>query len=60
VTNGTYRTPNLATNGTHRIKIVVTVANAAPRGASMTRTLTAKSTTQPTIKDTVRFVTSRA
>ena len=60
VTNGTYRTPSLATNGTHQIKIVVTVGNAAPNGASMTRTLTAISTTQPTIKDTVRFVTTRA
>ena len=33
MTNGTYRTPNLATNGTHQIKIVVTVGNAAPNGA---------------------------
>ena len=31
VTNGTYTTPNLATNGTHQIKIVVTVGNAAPK-----------------------------
>ena len=60
VTNGTYRTPNLATNGTHQIKVVVTVGNTAPRGASVARTLTAFSTTQPTIKDTVGFVTSRA
>ena len=60
VTNGTYTTPILATNGTHQIKIVVTVGNAAPSGASTTRTLTAISTTQPTIKDTVRFVTTRA
>ena len=60
VTNGTYTTPILATNGTHQIKIVVTVRNVAPRGASMSRTLTAISTTQPTIKDTVRFVTTRA
>ncbi|HEY5698484.1 MAG TPA: hypothetical protein VIT01_13340, partial [Acidimicrobiales bacterium] len=60
VTNGTYTTPILATNGTHQVKIVVTVGNAAPSGASTTRTLTAISTTQPTIKDTVRFVTTRA
>ena len=60
VTAGTYRTPILATNGTYQIKIVVTVGNAAPAGASTTRTLTAISTTQPTIKDTVSFVTNRA
>ena len=60
VTNGTYLTPNLATNGTHQIKIVVTVGNAAPSSASVARTLTAISTTQPTIKDTVKFVTTRA
>jgi len=60
VTDGTYRTPSLATNGTQQIKIVVTVRNTAPGGASVARTLTAISTTQPTIEDTVRFVTSRA
>jgi hypothetical protein len=60
VTNGTYRTPNLAPNGTHQIKVIVTVDNAAPGSASVTRTLTAFSTTQPPIKDAVGFVTSRA
>ncbi|MET0159212.1 MAG: hypothetical protein ABW279_06990, partial [Acidimicrobiales bacterium] len=59
VTNGTYRTPRLATNGTHQIKIVVTVNNTAPSGASVARTLTAISSAQPTIKDTVKFVTTR-
>ena len=59
VTNGTYRTPNLATAGTHRITIIVTVRNAAPHHAWLARTLTATSTIQPASKDTVRFITRR-
>ena len=59
VTAGTYTTPNLAPGGTHRITITVTVRNTAPDNASVARTLTATSTTHPTIKDTVRFITGR-
>ena len=59
VNAGTYTTPNLAPGRAHRITIIVTVRNTAPPNASLARTLTATSTTQPTIKDTVRFVTSR-
>jgi hypothetical protein len=59
VNAGTYTTPNLAPGGAHRITITVTVRNAAPRSASVARTLTATSTTQPTIRDTVRFITRR-
>jgi hypothetical protein len=59
VTNGTYRTPNLATAGTHRITIIVTVRNAAPHHAWLARTLTATSTIQPASKDTVRFIIRR-
>jgi hypothetical protein len=59
VTAGTYTTPNLAPGGTHQIKITVTVRNTAPNSASAARTLTATSTTHPTIKDTVRFITGR-
>jgi hypothetical protein len=60
VTAGTYTTPNLPTGGAHRITITVAVRNTAPVHASVTRTLTATSTAHPTVKDTVRFVTSRA
>ena len=60
VTAGTYTSPNLATGGTHRIKITVTVRDTAPNHASVARTLTAISTSHPTIKDTVRFITSRS
>ena len=60
VNAGTYTTPNLVPGGTHRITITVTVGHTAPPGASLARTLTATSTTHPTIKDTVRFITSRS
>ena len=59
VTAGTYTTPNLAPGGTHQIKIIVTVRNTPPFSGSLVRTLTATSTTDPTISDTVRFITSR-
>ena len=59
VTAGTYTTPNLAPGGTHQIKITVTVRNTPPFTGSLIRTLTATSTTAPTIADTVRFITSR-
>ena len=39
---------------------MVTVGAGAPRGATVTRTLTAASENAPTVLDTVRFVTSRA
>ena len=60
VTAGTYTSPNLVTGGTHRIKITVTVRDTAPNHASVARTLTAISTSHPTIEDTVRFITSRS
>ena len=60
VTNGTYTTGDLAAGAIHQIRAVVTVRSTAPAGASVARTLTAISTTRPTIRDTVRFVTSRS
>jgi hypothetical protein len=60
VTNGTYRTPVLAPDATHVVKVVVTVRGTAPPGAAVARTVTAVSTNQPTTSDTVRFVTRRA
>ncbi len=59
VTAGTYTTPNLAPGGAHRITIVVTVRNTPPFTGSLIRILTATSTTDPTISDTVRFITRR-
>ena len=59
VTAGTYTTPNLAPGGAHRITIVVTVRNTPPFTGSLVRILTATSTTDPTISDTVKFITSR-
>ncbi len=59
VTAGTYTTPNLAPGGTHRVTITVTVRNTPPFTGSLVRTLTATSTTDPTISDTVRFITRR-
>ena len=59
VTAGTFRTPVLVPRGAYRVKVVVTVLN-GPRNAPVARTLTAFSTKQPLIRDTVRFVTSRA
>ena len=60
VVAGTYRTPVLAAGATHTIRIVVTVHRSAPRDASLARTVTVTSDTHPAIKDTVRFVTTRA
>ncbi len=57
VRRGTFRTPVLAPEGRFRITIVVTVLRTAPRGNSVTRTLTATSVTYPTVEDTVRFIT---
>lgn len=42
------------------IKVVVKVKATAPAGSSLTGTLTAKSNTDTTYKDTVKFVTRRA
>ena len=53
VTAGTFRTPNLVPQATYRVTVVVTVPY-----ASVARTLTATSTTYPTVGDTVRFITS--
>jgi DNA-binding beta-propeller fold protein YncE len=60
VTAGAFRTPVLTPQDTYRITVVVTVLNFAPRDASVARTLTATSTTYPTVQDTVRFITSRS
>ena len=60
VNAGVFRTPVLAPEATYRVAVVVTVLRAAPRNAWVARTLTATSTTYPTLKDTVRFITSRS
>jgi len=60
ITRGTFRIPVLAPQASVRLTVVVTVRQAAARGASVARTLTAISTTHPTVTDTVRFITSRA
>ncbi len=61
VTQGTYTTPAaIAPGAKAKVKVVVTVLNAAPAGAGLTGSLTATSTTHPTVKDKVKFVTSRA
>ena len=58
MTSGSYLTPPLAPQATHVIRIVVTIRMTAPRNASLARTLTASS--NPTIDDTVRFITRRS
>ena len=60
VTGGTARTRLLAPGRTYGVRAVVTVTRAAPRHSSLVRSLTARSTTHPTIRDTVDFVTRRA
>ena len=57
---GTYSTPRLAPRAAHTIRATVTIRDTAAPGASLTGNLTATSTTHPTRRDTVRFVTSRA
>ena len=57
---GSYRTPVLAPGGIHLIRAIVTILPSAPANATLARTVTVTSDTHPTIKDTVRFVTSRA
>ena len=52
--------PVLAAGATRTIRVVVTVHRSVPRNASLARTVTVTSDTHPTIKDTVRFVTTRA
>jgi hypothetical protein len=56
---GTYRTPALAAGATHTIRALVTIRPSAPSNTSLTRTVTTTSDTHPTIKDTVKFVTTR-
>ncbi len=60
VTSGTFRTPLLAPGASYLVRIVVQVRNTAPRGFQQARTLTALSTTQPALRDTVRFITHRS
>ncbi len=57
---GAYVTPSLAPGATHVLKVVVTVRSGAAAGSSLAATLTAKSTTDTSRRDTVKFVTSRA
>ncbi len=57
---GTYTTPELAPGATFTVRVVVKVKSTAPAGASLTGALTAKSNTDTTYKDTVKFVTRRA
>ena len=59
VVAGTYRTPVLAPGAIHLIRAVVTIHPSAPANASLTRTVTVTSDTHPTIKDTVKFITTR-
>lgn len=54
---GTYETPVLAPGAKFKVKVVVTVRATAPIGSSLTGSLAATSTTHPTIKDKVKFVT---
>lgn len=42
------------------VNVVVKVRSTAPTGSSLTAALAAKSDTDPTIKDTVKFVTRRS
>jgi len=57
---GTFITPLLAPQATYQIKVVVTVNASAPVGASLTRTLSVRSTTNPDVRDNARFVTRRS
>ncbi len=60
VAAGTYTTPTLAPGATFEITVEVKVKTSAPAGSSLTGALTAKSTTDLTIKDKVKFVTRRS
>ncbi len=59
VRDGTYTTPVLDAGATFTVKVQVTALAGAASGASITGTLTAKSTSDTSRKDTVRFVTRR-
>ncbi len=58
VTAGTYTTPTLPPGAALVVEVEVTVTSTAPAGTSLSAFLKVKSNTDPTIKDTVRFVTS--
>ncbi len=60
VVAGTYVTPTLAPGATLSVKVVVKVKTGAPAGSSLTATLIAKSNSNSTYGDTVKFVTRRA
>ncbi len=60
VVNGTFETPPLAPKATFTVTIRVTVLTTAPSGSSLSRLLTAISTTQPAERDAVKFLTRRA
>lgn len=59
VVAGTLRTPTLVPGGTYQLRAVVTVRRTAPRGASLTRSVTAASTSVPAARDAVMFVVRR-
>ena len=59
VLDGSFRTPALATGAIYTIRAVVTPKAATPANASVARTVTATSDTHPTVKDTVKYVTTR-
>jgi hypothetical protein len=60
VVRGTFRTPTLGPWETYLVRVVVTIRRSAPRDYSVARTLTSRSTTHATARDTVRFVTRRS
>lgn len=60
VTAGTYTTPTLAPGAVVTVKVVVTVRTTAPAGSILSGALKVRSDTDLTVRDTVKFVTSRA
>ncbi|MCB1017522.1 MAG: hypothetical protein KDB10_20720, partial [Acidimicrobiales bacterium] len=60
VTAGTFRTVLLAPGDAVTVRITVTMRSSAPAGLRFDATLRAKSQLDPTRKDVVRFVTTRA
>ncbi|MCB1005616.1 MAG: hypothetical protein KDB35_15640 [Acidimicrobiales bacterium] len=59
VKTGTFATPTLAPGAKFKVKVVVTVRSSAPAGARLAGSLKATSSTHPTFKDKVVFVTRR-
>jgi hypothetical protein len=59
VVAGTYTTPSIAPQAAYSIRAVVTVHNSAPLHGSQTRKVRARSVSDTTRTDMVRFITSR-